>query len=137
MGHFAETFAYIGFNEPAGYEGFDMPDGNEEFTRSFHPCTARGLTYPRRMYAHHDLLAGRRSTNDLGREWPTRTLANDNHVHWEFLCLLREMPELTSLDRELLQRHLLSCMDDMRGFVQMPDDERQTFWRVLLRDISR
>uniref|UniRef100_A0A9I9EKC7 DUF8040 domain-containing protein n=1 Tax=Cucumis melo TaxID=3656 RepID=A0A9I9EKC7_CUCME len=47
------------------------------------------------------------------------------------------MPELTSLDRELLQRHLLSCMDDMRGFVQMPDDERQTFWRVLLRDISR
>ncbi|KAA0066432.1 retrotransposon protein [Cucumis melo var. makuwa] len=26
-------------------------------TRSFHPCTARGLTCPRRMYEHHDLLA--------------------------------------------------------------------------------
>uniref|UniRef100_A0A9I9EIC7 Retrotransposon protein n=1 Tax=Cucumis melo TaxID=3656 RepID=A0A9I9EIC7_CUCME len=43
--------------------------------------------------------------------------ANDTHVYQEFLCLLREMLELTSLDRALYQRHLLSRMDDMRGFV--------------------
>ncbi|KAA0045949.1 retrotransposon protein [Cucumis melo var. makuwa] len=48
-----------------------------------------------------------------------------------------EIPELTSLDRALLQRHLLSHMDNMRGFVQMPDEERETFCRVLLRDISK
>ncbi|TYK12206.1 retrotransposon protein [Cucumis melo var. makuwa] len=47
------------------------------------------------------------------------------------------MLEPTSLDRALLQRHLFSRMDDMRGFIQMPDDERQTFCRVLLGDISR
>ncbi|KAA0033261.1 retrotransposon protein [Cucumis melo var. makuwa] len=39
--------------------------------------------------------------------------------------------------RVLLQRHLLSRMDDLRGFVLMPEDEREGFCRVLLRDIER
>ncbi|KAA0050303.1 retrotransposon protein [Cucumis melo var. makuwa] len=70
-------------------------------------------------------------------EWPARTLANDNHVRMEFFRILREMPELRSLDRALLQRHLLSHMDDLRGFVLMLEDEREGFCRVLLRDIMR
>ena len=70
-------------------------------------------------------------------EWPARALANDNHVPTKFFCILSEMPELTSLDRALLQRHLLSRMDDLRGFVLMPEDEREGFCRVLLRDITR
>ncbi|KAA0059630.1 retrotransposon protein [Cucumis melo var. makuwa] len=70
-------------------------------------------------------------------EWPARNLANDNHVRTEFFRILCEMPELTSLDRALLQRHLLSRMDDFRGFVLMPEDEREGFCRVLLRDIER
>ncbi|KAL4028002.1 hypothetical protein IC575_011192 [Cucumis melo] len=79
-------------------------------------------------------------TNEQLREiaqWPARNLANDNHVRTEFFRILREMPELTSLDRALLQRHLLSRMDDLRGFVLMPEDEREGFCRVLLRDIER
>uniref|UniRef100_A0A9I9EEC9 DUF8040 domain-containing protein n=1 Tax=Cucumis melo TaxID=3656 RepID=A0A9I9EEC9_CUCME len=70
-------------------------------------------------------------------EWPARNLANDNHVRTEFFRILREMPELTSLDRALFQRHLLSRMDDLQGFVLMPEDEREGFFRVLLRDITR
>ena len=50
-------------------------------------------------------------------EWPARALANDTHVRQELLRLLHVMPELTSLDRALCQRHLLSRMDDMQGFV--------------------
>ncbi|KAA0045001.1 retrotransposon protein [Cucumis melo var. makuwa] len=73
----------------------------------------------------------------VGRYRPALALANDNHVRQEFFCILREMPKLTSLDRALLQRHLLSHMDDMQGFIQMPDDERESFCRVILRDISR
>ncbi|KAA0031771.1 retrotransposon protein [Cucumis melo var. makuwa] len=70
-------------------------------------------------------------------EWPARNLANDNHVRTEFFPILREMPELTSLDRALLQRHLLSRMDDLRSFILMPEDEREGFCRILLRDIER
>ncbi|KAA0066904.1 retrotransposon protein [Cucumis melo var. makuwa] len=70
-------------------------------------------------------------------EWPTRALANDNHVRTKFFRILRKIPELTSLDRALLKRHLLSRMDDLRGFVLMPEDEREGFCRVLLRDIAR
>ncbi|KAA0061278.1 retrotransposon protein [Cucumis melo var. makuwa] len=66
-------------------------------------------------------------------EWPARALANDNYVPTEFFCILSEMPELTSLDRTLLQRHLLSRMDDLQGFVLMPEDEKEGFCRVLLR----
>ncbi|KAL4011318.1 hypothetical protein IC575_028372 [Cucumis melo] len=70
-------------------------------------------------------------------EWPARNLANDIHVRTEFFRILREIPELTSLDRALLQMHLLSRMDDLQGFVLMPKDEREGFCRVLLRDIER
>ncbi|KAA0048205.1 retrotransposon protein [Cucumis melo var. makuwa] len=70
-------------------------------------------------------------------EWPVHALANDNHVRMEFFHILREMLELTSLNRALLQRNLLSCMDDLRGFVLMPEDEREGFCRVLLRDTTR
>ncbi|TYK23166.1 retrotransposon protein [Cucumis melo var. makuwa] len=59
-GHFVETFVDVGSNEPIGYEGFDMPSGNEDFPSS----TARGLTCPRRMYTHHDLLAHQRVGSD-------------------------------------------------------------------------
>ncbi|KAA0035156.1 retrotransposon protein [Cucumis melo var. makuwa] len=69
-------------------------------------------------------------------EWHARTLANDNHVHTKFFRILRDMLELTSLDRALLQRHLLSRMDDLRGFV-LSEDEREKFCRVLLRDMTR
>ncbi|KAA0058934.1 retrotransposon protein [Cucumis melo var. makuwa] len=34
--------------------------------------------------------------------------------------------------RTLLQRHLLSRMDDLQDFVLMPEDEREGFCRVLL-----
>ncbi|TYK05827.1 retrotransposon protein [Cucumis melo var. makuwa] len=79
-------------------------------------------------------------TNDQLRtivDWLACALINDNHVHREFFHILHEMSELTSLDRALLQRHLLSRMDDMQGFVLMPENERKGFCRVILRDISK
>ncbi|KAA0049852.1 retrotransposon protein [Cucumis melo var. makuwa] len=159
-GRFAKTFADVGFKSLSGMRGLTCPMG----TRSSHQCTARGLTCLRRMYVHHDLLArlrvgldraDRRGRGEASKRprlksyiwrWSVRTsnlgrlrcsLANDNHVRQEFFRILREMSKLTSLDRVLLQRHLLSCMDDIQGFVQMPDDERESFCRVLLRDIFR
>ncbi|KAA0058991.1 retrotransposon protein [Cucumis melo var. makuwa] len=69
-------------------------------------------------------------------KWPARALANDNHVRTKFFRILHEMLKLTSLDRALFQRHLLSCMDDLRDIVLMPEDEREGFCRVLLQDIT-
>uniref|UniRef100_A0A9I9EDL5 DUF8040 domain-containing protein n=1 Tax=Cucumis melo TaxID=3656 RepID=A0A9I9EDL5_CUCME len=164
-GRFAETFADVGSNEPGGgYDRFDMGDGNEDFppvysqgvdisqddVRASRPSRAsedrtgssgskrkRGSQRDFELEAIHLALD---QTNEQLRqiaEWPARNLANDNHVRTEFFRILREMPELTSLDRALLQRHLLSRMDDLRGFVLMPEDEREGFCRVLLRDIER
>ncbi|KAL4032664.1 hypothetical protein IC575_005745 [Cucumis melo] len=164
-GRFAETFADVGSNEPGGgYDIFNMGDGNEDFppvysqgvdisqddVRASRPSRAsegrtgssgskrkRGSQRDFELEAIHLALD---QTNEQLRqiaEWPARNLANDNHVRTEFFRILREMPELTSLDRALLQRHLLSRMDDLRGFVLMPEDEREGFCRVLLRDIER
>ncbi|KAA0062976.1 retrotransposon protein [Cucumis melo var. makuwa] len=152
-GRFAETFADVGSNEPGGgYNRFDMGDGNEDFppvysqridlsqddVRASRPSVAsegrtgssgskrkRGSQRDFDVEAIHLTLD---QTNEQLRqiaEWPACNLANDNHVCTEFFHILREMPELTSLDRELLQRHLLSRMDDLRGFVLMPKDERE------------
>ncbi|KAA0043337.1 retrotransposon protein [Cucumis melo var. makuwa] len=154
-----------GSNEPGGgYDRFDMGDGNEDFppvysqgidlsqddVRASRPSrTSEGRTgssgSKRKRGSQRDfeleaIHLALDQTNDQLRqiaEWPARNLANDNHVRTEFFRILREMPELTSLDRALLQRHLLSRMDDLRGFVLMPLDEREGFCRVLLRDIER
>ncbi|KAL4032952.1 hypothetical protein IC575_006035 [Cucumis melo] len=164
-GRFAETFADVGSNEPGDeYDRFDIGDGNEDFppvysqgvdisqddVRASRPSRAsegrtgssgskrkRGSQRDFDVEAIHLALD---QTNEQLRqiaECPARNLANDNHVRTEFFRILREMPELTSLDRALLQRHLLSRMDDLRGFVLMPEDEREGFCRVLLRDIER
>ncbi|KAA0064820.1 retrotransposon protein [Cucumis melo var. makuwa] len=163
-GRFAETFADVGSNEPGKYDRFDMRDENEEFppvysqgidlsqddVRASRPSRAsEGRTgssgSKRKGGSQRDLdveaihLAFDQINKQLRMitEWPARTLANDNHVCTEFFRILREMPKLTNLDRALLQRHLLSRMDDLRGFVLMSKDERECFCRVLLRDITR
>ncbi|KAA0049911.1 retrotransposon protein [Cucumis melo var. makuwa] len=164
-GRFVETFADVRSNEPGGgYDRFDMRDENEEFppvysqgidlsqddVRASRPSRAsEGRTgssgSKRKRGSQRDFdveaihLALDQTNEQLKQiaEWPARNLANDNHVRTEFFCILREMPELTSLDRTLLQRHFLSCMDDLRSFVLLPEDEREGFCRVILRDIER
>ncbi|KAA0026224.1 retrotransposon protein [Cucumis melo var. makuwa] len=140
IGRFAETFTDVGSNEPDGYDGFDMEDGKKEF-----PSMTRSSGSKRKRESQREMdvegihLALDQSNEQLRMiaEWPACALVNDNHVCTEFFLILREMLELTSLDRVLLQRHLLSRMDDLRGFVLMPDDEREGFCRVLLQDITR
>ncbi|KAA0025430.1 retrotransposon protein [Cucumis melo var. makuwa] len=139
-GRFAETFADVG-------QGIDLSQDDVRASRPSRTSEGRtGLSGSKRkrgsqrdfdVEAIHLALD---QTNEQLRqiaEWPACNLANDNHVRTEFFRILREMLELSSLDRALLQRHLLSRMDDLRGFVLMPEDEREGFYRVLLRDITR
>ncbi|XP_050937702.1 uncharacterized protein LOC127148281 [Cucumis melo] len=164
MSRFAETFIDVGSNEPGGYDGFDIEDGNEDFplvyrqridlsrndVRTSRPsCASEGRTgssgskrtrgSPREVDVEGIHLALDQTNEQLRMiaEWPARVLANDNHVRTKFFHILHEMSELTSLDRALLQRHLLSRMDNLRGFVLMPEDEREGFCRVLLQDMTR
>ncbi|KAA0049675.1 retrotransposon protein [Cucumis melo var. makuwa] len=139
-GRFAETFADVGSNELGSeYDRFYMGDGNEEFPSVTGLSGSKRKRESQRDFDVETIHLALDQTNEQLRqiaEWPARTLANDNHVCTEFFHILREMPELTSLDRALLQRHLLSRMDDLRGFVLMPEDEREGFCRVILRDIT-
>ncbi|KAA0054186.1 retrotransposon protein [Cucumis melo var. makuwa] len=126
-GRFAETFVDMGSNEPA----VQRVGPNRVDPRG------RGEVSERWMLKAYIWLNQTNEQLRMIAEWPARVLVNDNHVRTEFFRILREMPELTSLDRALLQRHLLSRMDDLRGFVLMSEDEREGFCRVLLRDITR
>ncbi|KAL0554121.1 hypothetical protein IC582_008035 [Cucumis melo] len=161
---FIETFTDIGSNEPIRYEGFNMSDGNKEFSSIYsqgidmsqEDVHASQPAHTSNSRARSSRLKRKRGSQQKGEikvihmalkcmndqlkkivEWHARALANNTHVHQEFIRLLREMSELSNLDRALCQRHLMSHMDDMWGFVQMTNDERQNFCRVLLRDFSR
>ncbi|KAA0066061.1 retrotransposon protein [Cucumis melo var. makuwa] len=125
-GCFVETFTDVGSNEPDGYKGFDMPDGND-------------MEFPS-MYSQRIDMSQDDCVNDQLRaivEWPPCAFANDTEVCQEFLCLLRAMPDLSSLDRAVCQRVLMCSMDDMRSFVEMTDEERKNYCRLFLRDDSR
>ncbi|KAA0025955.1 retrotransposon protein [Cucumis melo var. makuwa] len=116
-GHFTKTFA----------DGINMSEEDVHALQPFRTSEVRvgssGSKRKRESQREAELeviLMALECTNDQLRtiaEWPARALANDNHVRQEFFCILREMQELTSLDRVLLQRHLLSCMNDMWGFI--------------------
>ncbi|TYK05810.1 retrotransposon protein [Cucumis melo var. makuwa] len=104
MGHFAETFTYVESNEFVEYDGW------KQYGASIHVGEIEMI---------HMAL---KCTNDQMRsnaEWPVHTLANDTAVRQEFLWLLREMPNLSCLDRAMCQRLLMRSMDDMRGFIEM------------------
>ncbi|KAA0038312.1 retrotransposon protein [Cucumis melo var. makuwa] len=129
---FAETFADgidlsqddVRASQPSrASEGRTESSGSKRKTRSQREVDVEGI---------HLALDQTNEQLRMITEWPTCALANDNHMRTKFFRILREMPELTSLDRTLLQRHLLSHMDDLWGFVLMPEDEREGFCRVLL-----
>ncbi|TYK07192.1 retrotransposon protein [Cucumis melo var. makuwa] len=105
----------VGSNEPIRYEGFDMPDGNDMRPRSSRSKRKWGSEWEGKIKMIHMVLE---CANDQLRtivEWPACALANDTAVHQEFLCLLREMPDPSSLDRAMCQRLLLCSMDDIRS----------------------
>ncbi|TYK19865.1 retrotransposon protein [Cucumis melo var. makuwa] len=116
---FAETFADVGFNEPGEYDGFAIGDGNEEFPPVTESSGSKRKTGSQREVDVEGIHLALDETNEQLRmitEWPARALANDNHMRTKFFRILREMPKLTSLDRTLLQRHLLSLYGRPLGF---------------------
>ncbi|KAA0055605.1 retrotransposon protein [Cucumis melo var. makuwa] len=113
------TFVDVGSNEPADMRGLTC----RMETRSFDPCIAKGFTCPRMMYAHHDLLA--RQTVGPDRANPRE---KGETIRMEFLRLLREMSNLSSLGKALCQRQVMSRMDDMWSFIEMIDKERKNIF---------
>ncbi|TYK20513.1 retrotransposon protein [Cucumis melo var. makuwa] len=118
-GRFVKTFVDVGSNEPTEYKGFDMSDGNEEFLSLYNQGTDMSQKDVRALRPAHTsdgrvgLSRSKRKrgsqreselevinmvlecTNDQLRmiaEWPAYALANDTHVHQEFLHLLHEIP---------------------------------------------
>uniref|UniRef100_A0A9I9E6Y3 Retrotransposon protein n=1 Tax=Cucumis melo TaxID=3656 RepID=A0A9I9E6Y3_CUCME len=103
-GRFTETFVDVGSNEPGGYDGFDMGDGNEKFppmTGSSGSKRKRGSQRKVDVEGIHLALDQTNKQLRMIAEWPVHALDNDNHVRTEFFRILREMPELTSLDKAL------------------------------------
>ncbi|TYK06435.1 retrotransposon protein [Cucumis melo var. makuwa] len=103
-GRFAETFVDVGSNEPGGYDGFDMGDGNEKFPPMTGSSGSKRKRGSQRKVDVEGIHLALDQTNEQLRmiaEWPVHALDNDNHVRTEFFRILREMPELTSLDKAL------------------------------------
>ncbi|KAL0544170.1 hypothetical protein IC582_019282 [Cucumis melo] len=69
-------------------------------------------------------------------EWPSVALQNETTVHQEVLCQLHAIPELSRLDRVHYSRILFCNLDDMRGFLEILEDEKMDFCTVLLREDS-
>ncbi|TYK05017.1 retrotransposon protein [Cucumis melo var. makuwa] len=101
-GRFAETFADDDMRASRPFRASEDRARSSKFKRK--RGSQREVDVDNVYYAHDQ-------TNNQLRiivEWPIRALVNDNHVRTEFFRILRELPKLTSLDRALLQRPLLS-----------------------------
>ena len=67
-------------------------------------------------------------------DWPLCALQSDTTVRQNVLRQLRTMPELGRLDKARCSQSLFCSLDDMRGFIEMTDEERVDYCTVLLRD---
>ncbi|TYK14144.1 retrotransposon protein [Cucumis melo var. makuwa] len=134
-GRGAETFADVKSNDPNGYEGFQLHDRNDiEIPTMYN----QGFNMSKRIYGPHDLVEHPMCANDQLRaivEWPSVALQNETTVRQEVLCQLHAIPELSRLDMVHCSRILFCNLDDMRGFLEILEDEKMDFCTVLLREL--
>ncbi|KAA0056139.1 retrotransposon protein [Cucumis melo var. makuwa] len=163
-GRGAETFADVKSNDPSGYEGFQLHDRNDieiptMYNQGFnmsrriygphdlveHPMVGLDQSDQSKKgggqrVEHVDLIhKAMKCANDQLRvivEWTSVALQNETTVHQEVLCQLHAIPELSRLDRVHYSRILFCNLDDMRGFLEILEDEKMDFCTVLLREDS-
>ncbi|KAA0047509.1 retrotransposon protein [Cucumis melo var. makuwa] len=136
----AESFTDIGSNDPAGYDAFAadaVPDTD------FPPMYSPGLNM-----SPDDLMETRTARWDIVRtaveygneqlhriaEWPILQRQDATQTRQEIVRQLEAIPELTLMDRCRLMRIIMRNVDDMKAFLEVPDNMNYPYCSIILQE---
>jgi len=143
-----ETFVYVKSNVPPGFEEFahvDLNDtkipsmssrGNDSRTCSSDSKWKRGGKIWKIVDVIKDDMAFQTYQLRLIAEWPWLALKDESRVRREVVCALRAIPQLTRLERAQCNRILMNNLADMKGLLELADDEKLDYCTVIVRDTS-
>ena len=69
-------------------------------------------------------------------EWPRLALEDESRVRREVVRALRAIPELSRLDMAQCNRILMNNLTDMKGFLELSNEEKLDYCTVLIRGAS-
>ncbi|XP_031744343.1 uncharacterized protein LOC116404989 [Cucumis sativus] len=162
MGTHAETFADVGSNVPPGFEEFppvDLNDmefpsmsshrfnmsqddiarpsrGTDSRTTSSGSKRRRGGQTLETADVIKDAMALQTDELRLIAEWPRLALEDESRVRREVVRALRAIPELSRLDMAQCNRILMNNLTDMKGFLELSNEEKLDYCTVLIRGAS-
>ncbi|KAA0035700.1 retrotransposon protein [Cucumis melo var. makuwa] len=157
-----ESFADIGSNDPAGYDAFAAdaaPDTN--FSPMYSPRLNMSPddlmeTRTARVSERRNVSSGSKQkrtghatdSGDIVRtaieygnkqlhriaEWPILQCQDATQTRQEIVRQLEAIPELTLMDRCHLMRILMRNVDDMKAFLEVPDNMKYPYSSIILQE---
>ncbi|KAL4028537.1 hypothetical protein IC575_011734 [Cucumis melo] len=158
----AESFVNIGSNDPAGYDAFaadtapdtdflpmysqglNMSPDDLMGTRTLRVSERRNVSSgSKRKHPGHatdsgDIVHiaieyGNEQLNHIV-EWPVLQRQDASQTRQEVAQQLEVIPELTLMDRCRLMRILMCNIDDMKAFLEVPDNMKYPFCSIILQE---
>uniref|UniRef100_A0A9I9E462 Retrotransposon protein n=1 Tax=Cucumis melo TaxID=3656 RepID=A0A9I9E462_CUCME len=158
----AESFAYIGSNHPAGYDAFPVDAAlDTDFPPMYSPGLNMSPddlmeTRTARVSEHRNVSSGSKrkrpghatDSGDIVRtaieygneqlhriaEWPILQRQDTTQTRQEIVRQLEVIPELTLMDRCRLMRILMRNVDDMKAFLEVPDNMKYPYCSIILQE---
>ena len=158
----AESFADIGSNDPPGYDAFAadaVPD--TDFPPMYSPGLNMSPddlmeTRTARVSERRNVSSGSKrkrpghatDSGDIVRtaieygneqlhriaEWPILQRQDATQTRQEIVRQLEAIPELTLMDRCRLMRILMRNVDDMKAFLEVPDNMKYPYCSIILQE---
>ncbi|KAL0539423.1 hypothetical protein IC582_023635 [Cucumis melo] len=158
----AKSFADIGSNDPPGYDAFAadaVPD--TDFPPMYSPGLNMSPddlmeTRTARVSERRNVSSGSKrkrpghatDSGDIVRtaieygneqlhriaEWPILQLQDATQTRQEIVRQLEAIPELTLMDRCRLMRILMRNVDDMKAFLEVPDNMKYPYYSIILQE---
>ncbi|KAA0055439.1 retrotransposon protein [Cucumis melo var. makuwa] len=157
MGGWRESFADVGSNDPTGYDAAPDTDFPSMYSQGLNMSlddlmgtrTARvhehqnASSGSKRKRAGHSVDSGDiiRTSIEYGNEqlnriveWPVLQHQDASETRQEVVRQLEVIPELTLMDRCHLMRILMHNVDDMKAFLDVPDNMKYPYCSIILQE---
>ncbi|KAA0047697.1 retrotransposon protein [Cucumis melo var. makuwa] len=124
----AESFVNIGSNDPAGTLRVSEHRNVSSGSKRKHP----GHATDSGDIVHIAIEYGNEQLNRIV-EWPILQRQDASQTRQEVVQQLEAIPELTLMDRCRLMRILMCNIDDMKAFLEVPDNMKYSFCSIILQ----
>ncbi|TYK03073.1 retrotransposon protein [Cucumis melo var. makuwa] len=137
-GVWVESFADVGSNDSARYEAFVTDAALDTNFQLMYVSSGSKRKRGGQAADSGDILRtaieyGNEQLNCIA-EWPVLQHQDASQIRQEVVRQLEAIPELTLMDRCRLMRILMHNVDDMKAFLEVPDNMKYLYCNIILQE---